>query len=284
MEEGSHDPFIGSGSSMGYGVPMRRLVPTFLVALTGCVSTHPMGRSAPPVMDFDREPTGLEQEIRQGHGAGQFEEIIGRSVEGRPLRLTYFGRGPRWVLWIGGIHGDEREGAMSTEELGSTFLERGLGDRVTLAILEDVNPDGTERNTRRNARGVDLNRNYPAANFDRAKPAFGRAPLSQPESRALHDFIQKWWPDLVVVCHSWRGDHFINHDGPARALAARFASLSGYRVRPSSSFAVTPGSLGSWIGNTLELPILTLEYERGADPLECWQETKEAILAVIEGS
>jgi hypothetical protein len=30
-------------------------------------------------------------------------------------------------------------------------------------------------------------------------------------------------------------------------------------------------------------PILTLEYERGRSPSQCWAETREAILAVIRG-
>ena len=86
---------------------------------------------------------------------------------------------------------------------------------------------------------------------------------------------------LVLFAHSWRNDHFINYDGPARHLAERFSQLSGYRVKASDTFSPTPGSLGSWIGNTLQIPILTLEYERGKDPWVAWNETRDAILSVI---
>ena len=57
--------------------------------------------------------------------------------------------------------------------------------------------------------------------------------------------------------------------------------LSHYRVRPSDSISPTPGSLGSWVGNGLKIPILTLEYERGREPWAAWSETKDAILSVI---
>ena len=110
---------------------------------------------------------------------------------------------------------------------------------------------------------------------------FGLRPLDQPEARALHDLILDERPHLVIVAHSWRGDHFINFDGPAEHLAQRFSQRSGYRVQPSGDMAHTPGSLGSWVGGTLRTPILTLEYLRGREPWTAWRETKVAILDVV---
>ncbi len=206
---------------------------------------------------------------------------IGHSVKGRPLSVASIGMGPRKVLWVGGIHGDEREGAIATQELPAAFLAtEGAAARVTLTILEDVNPDGSSLGTRGNANGVDLNRNYPAKNFKAAR-RFGMQPLSQPESRALHDFLLKNSFDLVIVAHSWRNDHFINFDGPAHDAALLFSARSGYAVRDSGDMSPTPGSLGSWVGRTLGKGILTLEYQRGRDAWAAWEETKSAILAVI---
>jgi protein MpaA len=91
-------------------------------------------------------------------------------------------------------------------------------------------------------------------------------------------------PHCVIVAHAWRNDHFINFDGPAQHLAELFSRHSGYRVKPSDKIAPTPGSLGSWVGRTLGLPILTLEYERGSDPRQVWLDTRAAILAVILAS
>ncbi|MCA8977145.1 MAG: succinylglutamate desuccinylase/aspartoacylase family protein [Planctomycetes bacterium] len=208
-------------------------------------------------------------------------KTIGYSWQGRPLRVTRIGRGLRRVLWIGGIHGDEREGRVGTEELPQAVRAMpGMTDDITLILLEDANPDGSANGTRGNARGVDLNRNYPAPNF-RSNRFFGMRPLDQPEARAIHDLVLGERPDLVIVAHSWRNDHFINYDGPAVRLAERFAELSGYRVKESDDIAPTPGSLGSWIGKTLGIPILTLEYRRGRDSRSAWSETRGAILAVM---
>lgn len=244
-----------------------------LPLLAGCVGFHPYHGAPAAAADPTPASEVWLPEWRE----------LGRSREGRPLRATTIGNGPRRVLWVGGIHGNEREGRIATAELPRAIRELpGALAKVTLTILEDVNPDGTANNTRGNAVRVDLNRNYPADNFA-PSAANGRRPLDQPEARILHDFILAERPHLVIVAHSWRGDHFINFDGPAEAIAARFAELSGYRLQPSNDIAPTPGSLGSWVGKTLGMPILTLEYLRGRDPWAAWIETKAAIVAVILG-
>jgi murein peptide amidase A len=248
-----------------------------LVVLAGCVGFHP------------REPEwrrrGATENAAPSPAAAARSrpqwQTIGSSVEGRPLRILRLGHGPRRVLWVGGIHGDEREGHLATQELPGAFAATpGAREQVTLTILEDVNPDGSAANTRGNRRGVDLNRNYPANNY-LPGDSRGERPLDQPESKALHDLVLDERPHLVIVAHAWRGDTFINFDGPAQDYARLFSARSGYRVQASDRIAPTPGSLGSWVGRKLLIPILTLEYLRGKDPRVAWMETREAILAVI---
>ncbi|MFT5680246.1 MAG: protein MpaA [Myxococcota bacterium] len=208
-------------------------------------------------------------------------QVIGQSLQGRDIRLRTVGHGPRTVLWIGGIHGDEIEGAHATAQLPEAFLtDPERAERVTLHLIEDLNPDGRAAQTRGNAAEVDLNRNYPAA-FEPA-PSHGAAPLDQPEAALLAAQLDALSPAVVLVAHSWREKHFINYDGPAADLAERFSARSGYPVVVSDSIAPTPGSLGSWVGRTQGVPILTVEYERGHDAIACWQETEAAILAVID--
>ena len=244
----------------------------------GCVSFHPRDAAWSRA---EQPPTQVPASPPRGEVRAPTWQTIGHSHEGRPLRIRRVGRGPRRVIWVGGIHGNEREGAVSTAELPTALARFGDAlDQVTLTILEDVNPDGTAANTRGNARGVDLNRNYPADNF-LAGPRFGRRPLDQPEAKALYELVRAERPHLVIVAHSWRNDHFINFDGPAVQYAELFSQRSGYRVKPSDRIHPTPGSLGSWIGRKLQIPILTLEHERGSDPWSCWIDTRDAILAVI---
>lgn len=255
---------------------------TFVVPLllAGCVGFHPLHPEWDKVNPPKADGPIVDASAYRSRSDSPWQ-VIGRSHQGRPLRIRRIGNGPRRVVWIGGIHGNEREGSVSTDELPMALSRvAGALDQVTLTILEDVNPDGTAANQRTNANGIDLNRNYPANNFLAGK-SFGKRPLDQPEAKALHDLIRAERPHLVIVAHSWRNDHFINFDGPAVKHAELFGELSGYRVKPSDRIAPTPGSLGSWVGRKLGIPILTLEHERGSDPLKCWRDTRRAILSVI---
>jgi predicted deacylase len=187
------------------------------------------------------------------------------------------------VVFIGGIHGDEAEGAYSTAQLPAAFEAAGLGGAVTLTILEDANPDGRVAGTRGNAAGVDLNRTFPARNFDPSNPVGGGKPLSQPESRAVVGLIDRVQPELVMVMHSWRDREFINFDGPARALAERFSADSGIPITASNEFPVTPGSLGSYFGRDRGVAVLTVELLKGSDPAADWDKIRPAVLRAITG-
>jgi protein MpaA len=207
------------------------------------------------------------------------------TVAGRGLAIQVMtvGHGSRKVLFIGSIHGDEPEGAVATAELPTAFEAAGLADTVTLTILEDANPDGRAAGTRGNANGIDVNRNFPASNFDSSDPSNGGKPLSEPEARAVVATIDRIAPNLVLVAHSWAGRQFINFDGPAREIAERFAAASGLRVESSSSFAPTPGSLGSYFGRDRGIPVLTIEVLKGSDKNAVWQQLRTALLQAIAG-
>jgi protein MpaA len=211
-------------------------------------------------------------------------QSIGTSVNRRPLRLKRHGTGPRKILWIGGIHGNEPEGTVATQALSGSFEQAHMAPSVSLLILEDANPDGRAAHTRANAHGVDLNRNFPSRNFDASDPRYGGHPLSQPESRALYDLIISERPQLVIACHSWPGRAFINFDGPAQRLALEFSRQSGLPLKASSTLGeATPGSLGSWLGHDLGVSVLTIEWARNSDPNTDWRMTRRAILSALTG-
>jgi hypothetical protein len=216
-------------------------------------------------------------------------EIIGRSHEGRELVLhaNFPLRGPRSrpasdtaTLLIGGTHGDERATVSILENFASSRLDSGIL-RSPLAILPLHNPDGHAADSRYNGRGVDLNRNFPHQwSSDSEEPA-GHAPLSEPESQALHAFILTHRPAKIVSLH-WALSE-IDADGPqSTALAvAMWEALTAeerkpYRLRlhrpesPAAGFC--HGSLGQWCGNGLVYPdgtrpaMVTLELPYHAFP------------------
>lgn len=260
------------------------VIGTSLVLLTGCNSAPDTAAATPPA-PAPTEPTATmvaAPPTPRVIGAQDWE-TVGTSVQGRPIRARTLGHGPRHVLFVGGIHGDEPEGAYSTEQLPGAFDAAALNDAVTLTLLEDANPDGRAARTRANVNGVDVNRNFPAKNFDTGNPANGGTPLSQPESRALIDTINWVNPNLVMVAHAWAGKQFINFDGPAKDLAERFSAASGLPVEASSEFAPTPGSLGSYVGRDRGIPILTIEVLKGSDPAAVWEKLQPALLQAIRG-
>jgi predicted deacylase len=190
-------------------------------------------------------------------------QSIGESVQGRPLLAAQVGSGPLRIYLIGGIHGDETEGRSSLE-----WLRDQAHPGATLRILRDLNPDGTAAQSRGNANGRDLNRNWPASNFD-PDAAGGPAPLSEPETRALARDLRAFDPHVVVVLHSIASGPLVNYDGPAETLAAAFAEAARaadgrWQVKRDLGYP-TPGSLGSYLGVERGTPILTVEFGRYQD-------------------
>ncbi len=169
------------------------------------------------------------------------------------------------VVIIGCIHGDEPEGLAA---LGVVRAEIEAAQR-RVVLVENMNPDGEAESGRGNAAGVDLNRNWPTANF-RPSRAHGPSPLSEPETQAVFKLMEDARPSLVIVLHSARSGPFVNFDGPAEDLAARFADAAQkvdgrWRAVPDMGYP-TPGSLGTLIGRERGVPILTIEFRRGQAP------------------
>ena len=255
----------------------RLMVLLLSLAAVSVACANPQPDSFPGGLGISASPTYQVLE------SGPVWQVAGTSVQGRPIRILTLGHGPRKVLYVGGIHGDETEGTQTTAALPGEFLASGLAETVTLTVLEDANPDGRAAGTRGNVNRVDINRNFPATNFDGTNRENGETPLNQPESRALYAVIERVRPDLVVAMHSWDGKQFINFDGPARAIAERFSRTSGLPVEESSSFSPTPGSLGSYLGRDRGVPLITIEFFKGSDPEKNWELIREALIQAIAG-
>ena len=150
--------------------PPARAPVALLLALTtslaapGCSLVVAGTATAPSSVRASAAPTGPVTPTPTTDADGW--EVVGTSVQGRRIRARTLGHGPRKVLFVGGIHGDETEGAYTTTQLPAAFTDAGLADAVTLTILEDANPDGRAAGIRDNANGVDINRTFPAKNFD----------------------------------------------------------------------------------------------------------------------
>ena len=205
---------------------------------------------------------------------------------GIPLIAHIYGSSGPKTLIFGAIHGDEPTTASVTRQLVehlNTHPDAVSGRQVI--VIPVANPDGLARRTRVNARQIDLNRNFPAKNFavsQKGRYFGGEQPASEPETQSLILLIDDWKPDRIVTIHSIaRGKHGNNFDGPADALAQLMNRHNGYAVLPSIGYP-TPGSFGSWSGIDRQTPTITLELPSDATGESCWQECREALLAVIQ--
>jgi len=230
-------------------------------------------RLAPAVPGVD-QPACRASGLRPGDG---------RSVHGVPLWTNDVlpATPPRFkVLLLGGIHGDE----LASVTLAFDWIARSRGVQasaptrtpkaakpstsdVAWRFVPLLNPDGLlhSPSTRVNAHGVDLNRNFPTADWARdAQPYWikrtrrdprrfpGLQPLSEPESRWLIEQIDQFHPDLIVSVHAPYG--LLDFDGPPPA-PRRLGSLQLDPV------GIYPGSLGNYGGLVKNVPVMTLELK-----------------------
>ena len=219
-------------------------------------------------------------------------DLIGLSLGGRPIVKREYRGSPTTteaVLLFAGIHGNEPTTVFAAARL-LELLDREpnlVPPHVRLVILPLANPDGYEARTRQNSAGVDLNRNFPASNFQVSKRRNeywpGPGPLTEPESRAIHDLVESLKPARILSLHSIKpGRHGVNYDGPAKALAHLIASKNSYNVLETMGYP-TPGSFGSWAGIDRQIPTITLEFPSRTPGAKAWEDNREAVLAFIRG-
>jgi protein MpaA len=175
---------------------------------------------------------------------------VGMSVEGRPITAVRRGdpNGLR-VLVFGVIHGDEQAGL----QIVALLKELPVPDGVDLYLVDSMNPDGVANNTRGNANGVDLNRNFPYNWGPIGAPGDGQyagpAAESEPEARAVVELISTIRPDLVIWYHQ---DLFTIAPGQGRdgAIRARYAELTGLPMETITGGTYT-GVAAQWARNEL---------------------------------
>ena len=140
-------------------------------------------------------------------------QTVGRSLQNRPIQLVAVGApapadqaaaaGGSVALFTCSVHGDENSGreaclqmardlAFTADAALSRFLER------TTVLFVNPNPDGWVADTRGNAEGVDVNRDY--------------MDLATPEARAIVKIIRDWKPDVLNDLHEFGPGEFYDTD------------------------------------------------------------------------
>ncbi|UCF20531.1 MAG: murein tripeptide amidase MpaA [Gemmatimonadota bacterium] len=191
-------------------------------------------------------------------------DTYGRSHLGVPLEV-WRPRDSCKLLIFAGIHGEEPETTFAL----SRALRHLSRPSLQCAVVLAANPDGLIRGTRCNARGVELNRNFPARDW-RPEPVAHRAtmddprdvllspgphPASEQETQALIALIGELRPETVIALHAPLACIDDAGQGP---VAQWLAQRTGLPLVQDVGYP-TPGSFGSW-GAEQGLAVVTYEF------------------------
>jgi len=220
-------------------------------------------------------------------------EVIGKSVEGRNIASYTYGNGDTRLLFVGGVHGGYE---WNSVVLAYTFLDylnespEHVPAGLTIAVIPSANPDGvfavvgkegrfSEADVvesdvvglgRFNADDVDLNRNFDCKWQAESKwrgqtVSAGTQAFSEPEARALRDFVLSYQPTAVVFWHSQANAVYASECengilAQTREIMSAYAKASGYPAVDSFDAYQVTGDAEGWLAS-IGIPAITVELK-----------------------
>ena len=216
------------------------------------------GLVALPAAPAPASPAPISAHVVPGRPAVVEARIIGRSLKGRAIVAYRLGdpASRNKAVVMSTMHGNERDTRRILSSLRDGRRVRG----IDLWVIPVVNPDGLARNTRKNARGVDLNRNFPYhwrdldGNYES-----GSAAGSEPETRALMAFFDKIRPRRVVSFH--QPLHGVDVSTPgSRTFAERLARYLHLPPKRLTCGGICYGTFTQWYISRHPGVAVTVEY------------------------
>ncbi len=241
------------------------------------------------------------------------EEAIGKSANGLDITAYHFGTGEKELLFIGGIHGGY---SWNTSLLAYEMIDYLTANpdfipkNITLTVIPTLNPDGLKNTIgkvgnfsiddttqitdktrvagRFNANTVDINRNFDCDWTDKSmwqskEVSGGTEPFSEPEAKAMRDYILNSKPAAVVVWFSAEGKVYPSacKDEPSQAsteLASLFAKSANYKIGTEFNAYTINGDMVNWIASQ-NIPAISvlLTDQKNTE----WDKNKTGIEAVI---
>lgn len=242
----------------------------------------------------------------------------GKSLKGRSLFLLSFGKGEREIFINGAHHGMEWitspvimkfltdccESYISGKRLRGTDI-RDIYEKLTIYAMPMVNPDGVDIAVNRNLRwqangaGVDLNHNYNAM-WEKARELEekagitgpcesrygGPAPESEPETRAVTDFVRRNNIQMLIALHTQGEEIYYSFAGlepkESISIAMQMSRVSGYKLAHPEEIA-SYGGCKDWFISEYRRPGFTIEAGHGKNPLppEQFDELYEKVANIL---
>lgn len=239
--------------------------------------------------------------------------VIGSSVEGRDIIAYHYGTGSKEVLFVGGIHGGyEWNTTLVAYDLMDYLRQHpeAVPQNEMVTVIPVLNVDGLNKVVgtttpfapsqvptkladtvpgRFNANTVDLNRNFDCdwqatGTWQNTSVSGGTAAFSEPESKAMRDYVQAHNPAAVVVWYSAAGGVYASscHSGvlpETTAIMNVYAKASGYPAHNSFDFYATTGDMVNWLAK-INIPAISVLLTNHTD-VE-WSKNLAGITALLQ--
>lgn len=226
------------------------------------------------------------------HRNGWKVQQFGMSAQGLPLLAWWpTHHAPTRIVWAA-IHGEET----STLQVLHQLLRQADARYCCSVVVPVLNPDGVLLASRQNARGVDLNRNFPTddwvsqssstfwpttvtrnAHARTQQSSSGIGPASEPETQALIKLIELIEPQEAIDIHTPL-DLIIASETRAQRLAQYVAAPAGMRIVTELD-SPTPGAASTWCR---QQGITSITYEMELAPLpQLWHRHSQGLARCI---
>ena len=252
--------------------------------------------AAYPYRNYDSLITAFK-DLAGSHPQLMSYEVVGKSVLGRDILMFRIGNpnGGR-VLFDGAMHGNEAAGSELLYSLAVWLLDSNdsLANEIVVRtytlLIPVVNVD-EENIQRKNANGVDLNRNFATGwpsrlgSTDPNNDAYqGPSSLSEPESQMLVDVLEEYSPSFYVNLHMWARPYYAGcryaNRTLYRYLVDRIDSLDMLRGVQPFRYSGEFGGEAMAIGDAAQLGITSFLIEL-AENMVSLEEVRTTLLQKI---
>lgn len=241
------------------------------------------------------------------------ETVLGTSVDGTGITAYHYGTGDTELLFVGGIHGGYSWNTVLVAYELMDYLEENpenIPKNVKVTVIPVLNPDGLQKvvgtsgrftmsevsssesvkvSGRFNADDVDLNRNFDCdwkstGTWQNKAVSGGSEAFSEPESKAVRDYVMSHKPAAVVAWYSAAGGVFSSscHDGvlaETSALTKLYAKAAGYKAYEDFDFYAITGDMMNWLAK-MKIPAISVLLTTH-ESVE-WDKNKVGVQALFE--
>ena len=238
-----------------------------------------------------RDKAPAEPETFTNQEASQ--SVIGTSVEGRDITAYRYGNGATKLAFIGGIHGGYEWNSVLLAYQLMDYLKANpqtIPDNITVTVIPSANPDGVykvvgtagrfsvvdaigaknQEAGRFNAHEVDLNRNFDCkwkkeGTWRGKTVSAGTSAFSEPEARAIRDFMVRERPAAAVFFHSQANAVYASEceEGilpETLKIMNAYSRAAGYPAVDSFDAYEVTGDVEGWLAS-VGIPAITVELK-----------------------